>query len=262
MARTLVIAEPGSTGEADLPRFYRLIDVAAAAGADVFKAQWCSAPEQLAAQRHAPEYLDTYRFLAFPADWHAQLAFYCTTRGLKYGVSVYRMDDVEPAAMYASLLKISSFEADTNLVDRALLTTCRVVVSTGMLEETRLRQLTLLRDRYYVRLRVLHCVSSYPAPLAEMNLDVMRRYCLDGLSDHSRHPLMGAIAVGAGARVIETHYRLDDTDPANPDYNVAFTPAQFADYVTNVRLAEQAMGWGRKQLQPCEEPMAHYRVKS
>jgi N,N'-diacetyllegionaminate synthase len=103
---------------------------------------------------------------------------------------------------------------------------------------------------------LLHCVSAYPAPISEMNLRAVGR----GLSDHSRNLLTGAVAVGAGARIIETHYRLDTCHPTNPDYAVAFTPAEFTQYVKNIRDAEAMMGDGVKKRQPCEEWAVPYRV--
>ena len=92
-----------------------------------------------------------------------------------------------------------------------------------------------------------------------MNLAALKQ--CDGLSDHSRHRWMGALAVAAGAEIIEAHLRLDDTDPENPDFATAFTPAEFADYVRNIRFAEAALGDGQKRLQDCERPMAEYRVR-
>lgn len=264
--KTRVIAEPGSTAEGQLERFRALIDAAAAAGADVFKSQWVSDPARLCAQRQAPEYQDAYRRICYPADWHRELARRCETLGMEYAISMYLREDIRVAAEFATRLKVSSFEADSNLLHWALTEggKAQVIVSTGMMSEDRIRSLVILRNRYFnrERLAILHCVSAYPAPDDQMNLAAIRALDLDGLSDHSRNVEMGGDAVCAGAGVIETHIRLSDTDPNNPDYATALTPREFTAYVDRIRQRERRMGNGRRQLQPCEAEMAKYRVRS
>ena len=63
MGRTLIIAEPGSTHEGKLSTMIELIDVAASCGASVYKSQWVSNAQTMCDRRHAPEYLESYKFL-------------------------------------------------------------------------------------------------------------------------------------------------------------------------------------------------------
>jgi N,N'-diacetyllegionaminate synthase len=169
---------------------------------------------------------------------------------MAYACTVFLKQDVARVAPYVDYLKIASFEAgDNDLLAEAIRWHGRVILSTGMGYE---------HCGSAKPWAVLHCVSAYPAPMAEMNLRAMKHH--KGLSDHSRHPLTGAVAVGARAKVIETHYRLDTCHPSNPDYAVAFTPAEFTQYVKNIRDAEAMMGDGIKRRQPCEEWALPYRV--
>jgi sialic acid synthase SpsE len=257
--RTLVIAEPGCTAEGDFDRMVRSVDAAADAGADAFKAQWVSDVERMVQRRHAPEYRQAYRWLNFPVAWHARLREVCATRGLEYGCTSYLPEDVATVNHFVDFHKISSFEAmDRGLIGAAVNTRKRVFVSTGMQDDTFFDYCWGL----HATIELLHCTSNYPTPLDSINLAAMAPPFgpLRGLSDHSRHVLTGAVAVGAGARVIEAHLRLEDTDRNNPDYAVAFSPKEFAEYVRNIRLAEALMGSSVKQVQPCEEPMLRYRV--
>ena len=80
-----------------------------------------------------------------------------------------------------------------------------------------------------------------------------------GFSDHTRSPLAGAVAVGAGASVIEFHLRLDETDPRNPDFAVSRSPEEARVYVEHIRQAEVLMGDGKKRIMPEEEPMLAYK---
>jgi N,N'-diacetyllegionaminate synthase len=119
-----------------------------------------------------------------------------------------------------------------------------------------------IRNRWGVSADLLHCVSSYPAPIDQINLAVLRQGWCSGLSDHSRDLDMGMMAVCAGAKVVETHFRLYDCDPVNPDYPVAFDPGELAMYVGKIRKAERALGDGVKRVQPSEEWALPYRVNA
>jgi sialic acid synthase SpsE len=264
----LVIAEPGATAEGDYATMVKQIHVAADCGANVWKPQWTSDPDAMVARRKVPEkYRKFYGWLKWPIEWHGEFKRICAERGMEYAVSVYLPRDVAVMVPFVDYLKISSFEAtDGALLDAARreLRRSEVIVSLGMGAQWDYQEWVP---------RLLHCVSSYPAQLGAMNLSILPahdewagladpsvRWEYAGLSDHSRHVLTGAIAVACGARVIETHYRLEDCDPENPDYAVAFMPAEFAQYVQNIRDAELMLGDGIKRLQPCEAEMAQYRV--
>ena len=255
--RCEIVAELGCTHEGRFETCLRLIDAAAAAGATTWKAQWVSDPLRMCIRRKAQAYLPFYEWLAFPLEWHGQFAAACVARGLRYACSVYLPEDAAIVAPYVSFLKISSFEnADTAMIEAALATPAPVVISLGQ-SHSRPFVTTPAHQR---PIRYLHCTSAYPAPVAEMHVSALAR--CDGLSDHSRHVLTGAVAVGAGATMLEVHYRLEDCDPQNPDYPVAFTPAELRTYVAHVRLAEQLMGdpdrsW---ETQPSERWALAYRV--
>lgn len=252
----LVIAEPGCTHEGDYAAIVRLIHATKAAGADVFKNQWMSSPKRVCERRNAHEYRAFYDWLNYPLDWHLSFRRICRELGLQYACSVYLPDDVETMAPMVDYLKISSFEAE----DQGLLAAVRplkerVIVSLGMQDE----DVTSWGWRTLPH-HLLHCVSSYPAPISQLQLRSMSALGLGGLSDHSRHLLAGAVAVSLGASMVEAHIRLDDCSPKNPDYAVAFSPKEFKQYVQNIRDAEVMLGDGVKRVQPCEVSMLKYRV--
>jgi sialic acid synthase SpsE len=274
MSRTLVIAECGSCHDGSLKQAERLIEAAATAGVDIAKFQWWSDADRLADRRQVPDtYREIYRRYQVPQSWLPALRRRCDSFGLEFMATSYLPEDVPVVGLFVKRFKVASFEA----TDRAFVDACQqcgpVIVSVGMMSEP--EWLDLLR---HLRAEdaCLQCVSSYPAAPEQMNLGVLRihaacRACdccgqdnwrpLPGLSDHSRDLDMGAYAVCAGAEIIEAHLRLDDTDRSNPDYAVAFTPSEFAEYVRRIRRAEVIMGSGEKTLQECERPMAAYRVR-
>lgn len=267
----MIIGEPGCTAQGDHDTYLRLLGTAAECGCSCWKPQWTSNPVQMCERRHIgldhPKrayYERAYRWLAFPAEWHAEFAQRCHDLGMQYACSVFLPQDVITIVPIVDYLKISSFEASDPAMFDALPDDIKVIVSRGMGGRPAYAEL-----RKIYRFSFLQCTSSYPAPIDAINLSLIGPHeygnhkwepGLDGLSDHSRHLLTGAVAVGKGATVIETHYRLDDCDPANPDYAVAFTPAEFTQYIANIRDAEKMLGDGVKQIQPCEHEMLPYRV--
>ena len=249
-AHTFVIAEVAACHDGDAVRAYELVSLAADIGADAVKFQWTSSPERMVKRRRAPEHLAAYRLLAFPVSWHEDLQRAAAARRLDYLCPVYLPEDLPVVAPYVTRFKISSFEApDREFVNAHRKYGKPIIVSSGM-------------GGPYYDLDCLHCVSAYPAPPEEMNLRRIWRAGYVGLSDHSRHPWTGALAVAAGARIIEFHLRLAETDPSNADYAVARTADEAREYVANIRLAEKMLGSGDRRAMPCEKPMLRYRVRS
>ena len=279
--RVMVIAEPGCTAEGGHNTTLRLIEAAAAAGADCFKAQYVSDPAQLVARRRVPaKYLEPYGWLAYPMEWHAEFRDKANELGMLYGCSTVLPADVAALAPYVDLFKLSSFEAlARDMLDAHEDQGGHLIISTGMLEAEQVAWLDRWRqggNNTRRRVDLLHACSSYPAPLDELNLRVLGQPWCDGLSDHSRKLTAGAIAVSLGARVIETHLRMDDCREDNPDYPVAFTPEEFGMYVAGIREielqtsadigvrfvgCEEVLGDGQKRQMPSEAEMARYRIQ-
>lgn len=261
--RTLIIAEPGSTHEGDYDTMLRLVKAAASAGCDVYKSQWTSSAARMCARRHAPEYLDSYKKLQYPLAWHRSLREVCREAGMQYGCTVYIPGDAALVAPFVDYLKVSSFEAtDRHLLYEVAKTYVPFIVSAGM-EESWQPVVSALQYWNVWPWALLHCCSSYPAPLSALNLGAIRAglgSARCGFSDHSRDVRVGAWAASAGATVLETHFRLDECDISNRDYAVAFTPLELGLYVRTVRDAQSALGDGIKRVQDCEMAMLQYRV--
>lgn len=266
----LVIAEPGATAQGDHATMLKLIDVAHQCGANVYKATWiCDLPLMMRRRNFVEgteeweRFARIYGWHVWPLAWHQEFRDRCYALGMEYACTVHTPDAVKFAAPFVDYLKISGFESG----DKQMRTAYNAY--------RRVRKPLIIASipggakRSNWAQKQLHCVQAYPCDIEAIELACIRdKYQgdgewergFDGLSDHSRHLLTGAIAVACGAQVIETHYRLDDCDPENPDYAVAFTPAEFAHYIQNIRDAERMLGTGVKQMQPCEVPLLRYRV--
>lgn len=252
-----IIAEPGCIAEGRLIEMHGLIEDASAAGCDAIKFQWTSDAASMVARRRAPAYDAAYRWLQFPLRWHGHLAEHARELGMSYGCSVYLPRDVAALVPLVDFLKVSAFEAE----DDALVVSCigagvPVYVSLGM----GARAFTA-RPR---TVQYLHCTSAYPAPVETLDLSRIRRENLHGLSDHSApsDTSVGGLAVAAGAQVLETHMRHWHAHTDNPDFAVARTPEQLAEYVAFARFAETCLSRNAAAVDAAEAPMRAFKVRS
>jgi len=114
-------------------------------------------------------------------------------------------------------------------------------------------------------LTVLHCVSGYPAPIAECNLasieTIARKCgCRVGWSDHSVSPAVIYRAIHRwGASMIEYHLDLDGT---GDEYSTGhcWLPEPMAEVISTVRAGELADGTGEKSPAPSEQNDREWRA--
>jgi len=272
--RTFVIAEVAATHGGSLYAALRLVGLAREVGADAVKFQWLSDPERLVERRRAPEYREQYRRLAFPRGWFPALKERAEVEGVEFMCTAYLPEDVHVVAQHVSRFKVSSFEAlDRHFVLLHAEYRKPLIVSAGMGAVARglFNVLQHYRQTYPANtlpdVSVLHCVSAYPCPEGEIRLVRLRPnlkpFQYAGLSDHTRHPWTGALAVAAGARIVEFHLRPREADETDADYGVARDPSEALEYVRNIRTAEVMLGQeaeARWSASPAEEPMLRYRT--
>lgn len=104
--------------------------------------------------------------------------------------------------------------------------------------------------------------SAYPTPPADANIGVIRHYdrlsktdprIVPAYSSHDPGWFGSAMAVAAGARMVEKHVKLGNTDWAHFDaVALDLTTPDFRDYVTKIREAEVIVGYEEKAIAPSE----------
>ncbi len=141
----------------------------------------------------------------------------------------------------------SDFLSHLPLIKAMAETGLPTVISTGMADaEDITAAVEAFRSGGSDKLILLHCVSSYPTPPAEVNLRRMQTLaetygCLVGFSDHSEGSFASALAPALGGCWIEKHFTLS-RDLPGPDHRFSSDPAEFAELVANVRMAETLLG--------------------
>jgi N-acetylneuraminate synthase len=106
--------------------------------------------------------------------------------------------------------------------------------------------LTTARKHGAAGVALLHCVSSYPAPIEEANVrtvpDLAERFgVVAGLSDHTPGTAAAVAAVALGAAIIEKHFTLARAD-GGPDAAFSLEPAEFTALVRDCKAAWSALG--------------------
>lgn len=269
---TLIIAEAGVNHNGDLQMAKRLVDAAAAAGADLVKFQTFNASRQVTRSAKKADYqIQTtdssesqhamLQRLELSEAMHYELIEHCACRQIGFFSTGF---DIESVDMLVRLgqeqFKIPSGEI-TNLPYLRHIGQLgkKIILSTGMATLGEIdAAIDVLEQAGTPRgmLTVLHCTTEYPTPMAEVNLRAMQSihaaFGVDvGYSDHTQGIEVAIAAVAMGACVIEKHFTLDRTLPG-PDHQASLEPAELNALVTAIRNIETALGDGIKRLTPSE----------
>lgn len=253
---TYVIAEAGSNHNGDLDVAKELIEVAADAGADAVKFQTFRAKDLYVDDRNKVEDPgeSTYNLLEsleMPYEWIPELHDYCETKGIQFMSSSFDERSTQEIAKYVPAFKVASFTLSHHPFLKDLITYDKpIIMSTGGHNKDEIRDaVSVLRDSGVDNLVLLHCVSSYPTPLGEINVRAVRSLGYEfntpvGLSDHTIEPTIApAAATALGGTVLEKHITLDQ-EMEGPDHSFALEPDELASMIQQVRRTDLALGTG------------------
>ena len=249
----LIIAELGTSHNADINKAREMTDAAAEAGAQCVKFQMVFADEILhpnTGEVPLPggkiRLYDRFKALEAPVEFYAEIKEYAESRGLLFLCTPFGLKSASTLKeIHPKFVKIASPELNfTGLLEKIARWKLPVLLSSGVsrlgdIEEA----VSILKPE--TELCLLHCVTSYPAPETDYNLRLLPNLAAIfgvpvGVSDHSADPcLIPALAVSMGAAVIEKHFCLSRTDPGLDD-PIALPPRDFSRMVKAVRAAAEA----------------------
>jgi sialic acid synthase SpsE len=103
---------------------------------------------------------------------------------------------------------------------------------------------------------VLHCLSEYPAPPAQINLNALKTIkeafnIKVGYSDHTADKLASVSAAALGATVIEKHFTLNKTFDG-PDHASSLNPEELKEMISDIKKVSSMLGDGKKVPQKSE----------
>lgn len=192
---------------------------------------------------------DLYQEAFLPWEWHAEIFRVAKEEGLVCFSSPFDKTAVDLLeSLNNPIYKIASFEiTDIPLIEYVASKGKPMIISTGIAEyEDIALAVESCRKAGNNDITLLKCTSSYPAPVEEANLVMMRRFAKDfkvkvGLSDHTLGSTVPIVATALGATVIEKHFILDKSI-GGPDASFSLDEKEFTEMVQAVRQAEKALG--------------------
>ena len=261
---TYIIAELGINHQGSLETALQLIDAAKEAGCDAVKFQARTielvyTPAELAAPRDSvfgTTNGDLKRGLEFSVDQFRVIDAYCHDRAMDWSASCWDVQSVDRIAAFSHpWLKIPSALITNDELLRAYRDTALPIwMSTGMSTWEEIDHAVSMTGAQVL----LHCHSSYPSPLDEINLACIKSFkerypgVRVGYSSHTVSPWPCLMAAVYGAEVIEFHLTLDRTMWGS-DQSASLEPHAAKKLVEEIRTWERCKGDGEKRVYASEE---------
>jgi pseudaminic acid synthase len=257
---SFIIAELSANHNGSLETALETIKAAKRAGADCIKLQTYTA-DTITIDCNNEDFLikgtiwegknlyQLYQEAYTPWDWHQALFDMAKEVGLICFSSPFDKTAVDfLESLHTPAYKIASFEiTDIPLIEYVASKGKPVIISTGIATN---EDIELALDACHrmgnLDIALLKCTSSYPAPLEEANMcmvkDMAERYgVITGLSDHTIGSTAPVVATCFGAKIIEKHFILDRSI-GGPDASFSMNESEFTEMVKAVREAEKAIG--------------------
>ncbi|MDC1422784.1 pseudaminic acid synthase [Gammaproteobacteria bacterium] len=272
-----IIAELSANHNGSLARALETIDEAKRRGASAIKLQTYTA-DTMTIESDRTEFLikggpwdgyklyDLYKWAETPFEWHKAMFEHAR----KIGITVFSTPFDETAVdllkeLNAPAYKIASFElTDLPLIRCVAKAGKPVIMSTGMASEAEIEEaVTTARDAGCRELVLLHCISSYPAPMESANLSQIEELgerfdTIRGLSDHTLGTTASVAAVALGACLIEKHFTLKRRE-GGPDSGFSIEPDELERLCKDTRDAWAAVGKVGYDRQQAEEANRIFR---
>lgn len=267
-----IVAELTTNHFGDRARLERMVRASKAAGADLIKVQKRDVESFYTREQLSSPYVSPFGKTF--ADYRHQIEL--DREDFSYLDQICRSLDI---GWFASVLDENSFrfmmELDMPMVKlpstisehqdylRYVARNYRgaVVLSTGM-TDIDYERFVLENFRNCERLYLLQCNSAYPTPLEDCNVAVVQRYremsrtdprIIPGYSSHDLGWKASALAVAAGARMVEKHVKLGNTEWAHFDaVAMDLSTPEFKNYVDQIRETETILGSDVKKVNQSE----------
>jgi pseudaminic acid synthase len=255
-----IIAELSANHNGSLQTAIETIKSAKRAGADAIKLQTYT-PDTITIDSDKDDFVikgtiwegknlhKLYQEAYTPWEWHEILFKTANDEGLICFSSPFDKTAVDLLeSLNTPAYKIASFEiTDIPLIEYTASKMKPIILSTGISTQ---EDISLAIDACLrvgnKNIALLKCTSSYPAPIDEANLkmikDLASRYnVITGLSDHTIGSLAPIISICFGAKIIEKHFIIDRSI-GGPDSTFSMNEQEFTEMVNSVRQAESAIG--------------------
>lgn len=209
---------------------------------------------------------DLYKQAQTPYEWHKAMFDHARDIGITCFSTPFDETAVDLLEnLNVPAYKVASFEAaDLPLIEYIASTKKPMIMSTGMASYDEIEEMvTTAQDAGCKDLILLHCISSYPAPLEQSNLmtipDLRKKLGVQvGLSDHTTGLTASVVATALGATLIEKHFTLDRNDKG-PDSEFSIEPDELEALCNETYRAWSSLGEAGYERKPAEEANIKFR---
>ena len=265
--KVTVIAEIGVNHNGKMHLAKKLINIAKEAGADYVKFQTFKVENLVTFNAPKAQYQKKFdknltqysmlKKLEFNLTQFAEIKQYCSSKKIKFISSPFDLQSIDfLKKLGIKIIKIPSGEI-TNLpylqsIGKLNLPT---ILSTGISDLIEIRNaINILKYsglNIKNKLSLLHCTSSYPTKINEVNLlaikTLKKKFNLPvGYSDHTNGTEISIAAAAIGATIIEKHLTIS-RNMKGPDHKSSLEPNEFIEMCKSIKNVSKSMGNGIKQ---------------
>jgi N,N'-diacetyllegionaminate synthase len=278
-ATCFIIAEAGVNHNGSIKLAKKMVNLAKKIGADAIKFQTFKSENLVSKNIKIANYqknnickkenqLKVLKKLELDYKDFIEIKKYCDKKKIIFLSTPHTDDAIDFLEPLVPAYKIASGDL-TNLpfLEKVAKKKKPIILSTGMgnLKEVKEAVKTIKKSGNN-KIILLHCTTSYPCPLEDVNLRAMltlkKEFNLPvGYSDHTLGILVPIIAVAMGAKIIEKHFTLNKSLPG-PDHKASLEPKEFKEMVKSIREVEKALGSGIKKPTKSEEKIKKVVRKS
>ena len=250
-----IIAEIGNNHNGSYSCAIEMIDQAILAGANCVKFQMRTLDEVYrqrsidgSGEDLGTEYVvDLLKRFELSKEEHKKLSEYCSEKGITYLCTPWdssSLDFLENLSVPA--YKVASADlTNIPLIELLIQTKKPLILSTGMSTSDEIKFTARILDAAEAEYVFLHCNSTYPAPVEDINLswihELKKIHSDVGYSGHERGINITLASVTLGVSVIERHFTMD-RNMEGPDHAASLEAEEFKRLVDGVREIERSLG--------------------
>ena len=270
-----LIAEVSGNHNGKQNLFYKHILEAKKSGADFVKIQTYE-PEDITEKKlnfnikkglwKGKSLWNLYKKAHTPFSWHYRAFEIAKKNNINLFITTFSVRALEFLDKFSpKIYKISSFEiTDFNLIDQIAKRKKPIILSSGASSYDEIKNAKKLINKYHNNLIILYCVSGYPTPLEEANINIIDKFKkkfnknLIGLSDHTNTRYSSLSASAKNIAVIEKHFIISKKIRSE-DNKFSITPEQFKDLSINSKLIFKSLGEKKFHLKESEKKSIIFR---
>ena len=265
LKKPFLIAEIGINHNGSINLAKQLINLAVKYNFDCVKFQKrdpdiCVPEKQKEIIRETPwgmmTYLDYKKKIEFEKKEFNEIDKYCRERKIKWTASAWDLNSQNFLKQYRLKYNKIASAMITNLefLEAVAKEKKHTFISTGMCSLKDISKAVNIFKKQKCKFTLLHCVSTYPAPINKLNLNTIltlkRKYKCDiGYSGHESSVTPSVIAYIMGATVIERHITLDRS-MWGTDQSASLEEVGIKGFSSLLNVAQSVFGNGKKIKTP------------